>query len=237
MGRPAKYFTREERLAARRNRLRERYQDPQFVQIRSVENRRYYAKKRLRENASLTIPEHLKQLGSQPYSFKDEDVLKRFRGGFNNIEPLTVCSINDALLDDYSRLPPYPSKSIKSIILEKDWDALSAALHGYQVRKYLDSQHKQLRHYRSQTKVMVSAGLVSQFHRLHEFFEILERGGNHYEKKGDLVASHIAKQTARWQATMMVYIHQDLEALAEMDDSYLTLVYNRISDLGSSSGE
>ncbi|KAJ3543009.1 hypothetical protein NMY22_g3296 [Coprinellus aureogranulatus] len=170
MGRPAKYFTREERLAARRARLRERYQDPQFVQTRSKENRRHYAKKRLRENANLIMPERLKQLGSQPYSFKEEDVLDRFRAG---------------LLP----APSIPPEDIDSIIFEKDWDALSAALHGYQVRKYLESQREQLRRYQSQTKVVVLSGLVSQFHHLQEFFGILDRAGNHYEKKGKLVAS------------------------------------------------
>ncbi|KAJ3503019.1 hypothetical protein NMY22_g18394 [Coprinellus aureogranulatus] len=230
MGRPAKYFTREERLAARRIRLAERYNDPKFVESRSKENRRYYAKKRLVQNANIAVPERVQEVASLPYSFKDTDVVIRFRAGYN-IELLAVYAVCDTHLDVYSRLPPYPESHIVDIDLDKDWDALSAALYGYQVRKYIESLQEQIRLYNSETKVTISTGLVRQFNRLEELWGVLDKAVQRYLKAGKLVPARIANHTARWQATTMMYIKQDLEALAKPDDSYISLVQSRISQL------
>ncbi|KAJ3507625.1 hypothetical protein NMY22_g16873 [Coprinellus aureogranulatus] len=169
MGRPAKYFTREERLAARRARRAERTRDPSFLEMHSNENRRHYAKKRLLENAQLAVPEAVQELGTQPFRFEDESIVVRFRLCFN-IELLEDCGVNGDILEEFNARPPFPAALLTPLDIDKDWPAFSAALHGYQLRKYIESQHERLRQYRNQTKVLVSSALVQHFQHLLELW-------------------------------------------------------------------
>ncbi|KAJ3522847.1 hypothetical protein NMY22_g11706 [Coprinellus aureogranulatus] len=232
MGRPAKYYTREERLAARRARRAERYRDPSFVQTRSSENRRWYAKKRLEENAKITIPDHIRAASSQPFTFEDESVVVRFRGSFN-IESLKNTAVSDVALETLSKLPPYPNSIIDLVDIDEDWDALSGALYGYQLRKYIEAQTDQVRMYRIQTKVAVSTDLVRQFNRLQEMWGVFDKAVKRYISQLNVVGRYLSSHNARWTAVMMVYIQEDLEALKKNDDSYVTRVYDRILHLQS----
>ncbi|KAJ3511602.1 hypothetical protein NMY22_g15600 [Coprinellus aureogranulatus] len=203
MGRAAKYFTREERLAARRARRAERTQDPRFLEMRANENRRHYAKKRLSENAQITVPERVQELGTQPFRFKDESVVVRFRMCFN-IELLENCGINDDILDEFSIRPPFPSSLLSPLDVDKDWDALSAALHGYHLRKFVEAEHERLRQLRSQTKVSISSGLVRHFNHLHELWDDHNKAAVRYEKKGNTVGKYLCEYNAHWTATKMI---------------------------------
>lgn len=198
--------------------------------MRSNENRRHYAKRRLSENAQLDVPERVQELGIQPFRFKDESIVVRFRL-CPNIELLENYGVNNAILEACAARPPFHPELLTPLDFEKDWDAFSAALHGYRIRKYIDAQQERLRQYRSETKVSVSSALVRHFQHLNGLFTDYNKFAARYAKEGDSVREHICKHGAQWTATKMLYIKQDLQALAKTDDSYINVLYDRINHL------
>ncbi|KAJ3530209.1 hypothetical protein NMY22_g8670 [Coprinellus aureogranulatus] len=215
MGRAAKYFNREERLAARRTRRAERTHDPRFVQMRSNENRRHYAKKRLSENAQLSVPERVQEVGTQQFLFKDEATVIQFRL-YSNIElPLENCRVTDRMLEEFSGRPPFPSDLLASVDFYTEGDVFSAALHGYHLRKYIEAQQERLRQYQNQTKVTLSSTLVRHFHHLHEMWISYDRAVARYGKGGNTVGKYVYEYCAQWTATKIVYVKQDLDTLAK----------------------
>lgn len=201
-----------------------------MVSARSNENRRAYAKKRLLENAQIAVPERVQYIASLPILFDDDSAVIRFRRAFS-IETLESCAISDQHLEPLSRLPPYPPDVIQPIDFEKDQDALCGALHGYQLRKYRETQHEQLREYHAETKLAVSSALLQQFHRLHEHWKVLARAQSRYWHAGDSVSERLCSHNAHWTAKLMVFIKEDLQALVSSDDSFVNVQYNRMVEL------
>ncbi|KAJ3528622.1 hypothetical protein NMY22_g9331 [Coprinellus aureogranulatus] len=198
--------------------------------MRSNENWQYYTKKCLAENAQLVLPEGVHELGTELFHFNEESVVVRFRQCFN-IKILSNSGVNDDILKEFAVRPPYPSRLLQQLDFDKDWDALLAALDGYHLRKLIEAQQEQLCHYRNQTKVSLSTTPIRHFQHLEGLWNDYNKGAVQYAKKGNAVKEHICKYSTHWTATKMIYIQEDVQALALTDNMYIALLYNRISHL------
>ena len=200
-------------------------------QARSAQNRRSYEKRCIRANADVTVPETVRGRAGWPNVFENGAIVRRFREGsdllcFDSIE------IGDRELRDISSLPPYPSTTTSIVKDDDDWDALFSALYGYQIRMYTQQLDAKLIAYRTTSKLDFSASLLRRYRSLLETLDTLDSLSRRYSKEGDHIAASISCHNAQWTAALIVYTYDDLKAVSQGDDSYITAICDRKYSLG-----
>ncbi|KAJ2914486.1 hypothetical protein MD484_g5955, partial [Candolleomyces efflorescens] len=124
--------------------------------------------------------------------------------------------IGEEELEKMIGLPPYTVQAIQHPDFEKNWDQICAALNGLSVRRAIADQQAQLEKYRRQP--------LSQFvvdTRLRHEQLTREWKKTQLASLSDEPAALLACVKVIWIARELVYITEDLAALAEGNDKYM----------------
>ncbi|KAJ3529899.1 hypothetical protein NMY22_g8803 [Coprinellus aureogranulatus] len=230
MGRPAKYFTKEERLQARRSERAKRAAMPGGREKRSEENRRAYLRRRgiqhLNEPTQ-PIPERILKLSESVIIAPGYSKLfSSFRDG-RDILGLDEMDIEEADLEVLTGEPPYPPEIVSLSAFSDEWPSISAAMHGYATRRYL-----------GRCDALVTASIKTKDHVL--IFELIRDHDNlfseyqriidalrAFQQDGEHAQSLIAQQNSRWYSRLIRYSHQDIEMLRKGGGELLKGVMER----------
>jgi hypothetical protein len=123
-------------------------------------------------------------------------------------------------------LPPYTMDAIKHPDFESNWDKISAALNGLHVRRVVAEQQVRLACYYQQPLSAFVVDSQLQHEQLTKWWKITQTAS-----LVDDVASYLASNRVRWIARELVYITEDLAALAEGKDKYVFQLCERTHDL------
>ncbi|KAJ3525067.1 hypothetical protein NMY22_g10731 [Coprinellus aureogranulatus] len=217
MGRRAKYFTVDDRLAARRERAAQRALKPGAREARQAQNRRSYLKKKERELLNRdppTIPKDVyKQATSLMSGVRQLKVFQQFCEGQLRLELRNL----DVEWEDFDMLvgaPPYPNKITSNPHFKKEWLELRAALHGFMAHRYLFYCAELTNKCQQSSATQILELLDSNYNELvleHSKIQLAEAA----LLEEDVAEQAIATLNKRWIARIMVYTVEDMVVLRE----------------------
>ncbi|KAJ3517164.1 hypothetical protein NMY22_g14024 [Coprinellus aureogranulatus] len=232
MGRRAKYFTREERLVARRAQRALRDSKPEAKQRRQIQNRRAWRRKRERELllvAPPEIPEAVHQQAAMNMSdAKHVHIFEEFCGGREDMQLEEI----DLDWGDFNMLigiPPYPHEVISRLDLSEEWPLLRSALHGVMAYRYLQYCEDLIRRCKrpSGTPGHIRAGLDSTFQELVCEYNKVASAARQLFEQGNKVGVAVANHNTKWISRIMVYTLEDMATVRNGCDGLIRTLTER----------
>ncbi|KAJ3511256.1 hypothetical protein NMY22_g15707 [Coprinellus aureogranulatus] len=232
MGRRAMYFTREERLAARRVQRAIRDSKPGAKERRQKQNRQAWRRKREKELLQVdppTVPEAVHRQAKVEMSDLDHrNIYRQFAEGRESIELGEV----ELGWDEFNMLigaPPYPSKVTSGLDFGKEWPILRSALHGVMAYRYLAYCDDMIRRCQRPTITAgrLRAGLNTTFHELVAEHNKLIASARQLMEQRDNVGITLANQNIAWISRLIIDTLQDMVILRDGSGSLLRTLAER----------
>ncbi|KAJ3529368.1 hypothetical protein NMY22_g9026 [Coprinellus aureogranulatus] len=228
MGRGTKYYTHEERLAARRRQNKLRSSLPSVIASRSKSNHKQYVKKRIRRSCDVTLPSKIQHWASWVITSPDSATFSRFRAYSGEIVMVEEEEVGDEELECLSGLPPYPSAITALPDFEADaWDDISGALFGYQVRKLIEGQEVKIGRFRTVAIEDLCSDIRQEYDQLIGHWEYLHEVRRELHRAEGTTSDAVISHNLLWLARCAKYASEELETLGQAPDKYLPLLCDR----------
>ncbi|KAJ3508320.1 hypothetical protein NMY22_g16651 [Coprinellus aureogranulatus] len=230
MGRRAKYFTREERLEARRAQRALKESQPGWKEKRSQENRRAWRKKQaiklLNQDPPL-VPKHVRDLAEEEISSADYgNWYHQFRQGRDCLG-LDEVDIEVEELERLTSLPPYPTSVTRMSSFPEDWPLISAALHGYSARKYIEHCTTLLTLCRRFRQHDIVNQLYEEYRELVLHRSRLSDAMKHFRFPKDQEEIYITRQNMRWTSRLLLHKIEDIGELRKGVGNLVNMIVER----------
>ncbi|KAJ3525102.1 hypothetical protein NMY22_g10712 [Coprinellus aureogranulatus] len=236
MGRRAKYFTREERLVARRAQRARRDARPEAKERRKKQNRRAWRRKRERErlhDEPPAVPRVVRQNSAMKMSdSENKHIFDEFRQGRENIQIGEL----EIEWEDFNMLigaPPYPSRVTLNPDFAMAWPTLRSALHGimaYRYHNYCNDLIQRCKRPNS-TPGHIRAILESTYKDLVLEYNRIAAAAQQCFHEGDRVGVSIANQNTIWVSRVMIYTVDDMVTVREGCGTLVRTLADRVYEI------
>ncbi|KAJ2935521.1 hypothetical protein H1R20_g1574, partial [Candolleomyces eurysporus] len=229
MGQRSKYHTPEERKMARQTQRLERSLKPGAKEIRRVQNCKAYAKHKV-----VVVPEPSEAIQTlSAMEISENSGCEHLCAYYSTIEgPLELpdATLTNADFQNMAGHPPYSSHIINHPSFEKNWELISAALHGYATRIFVSEQTQWLDEATNQDRASLSLELTKQYKHLMAEWETFGIEVRKLGKDPDaLPLELIIFQNRLWTSRRLIWLAVDMEALKEGTDSLFRTLQTRLS--------
>lgn len=129
-------------------------------------------------------------------------------------------------------LPPYPQPIVSMPSFQEDWPKISAAMHGYATRRYLEALGKFINSSTARREFILIFDLFQQRECLEFRYEILSKTYQEYIRLGLHADATLARHNMIWHCRVMEYNREDIEALKEGYGKFLQAISERKWGLG-----
>ncbi|KAJ3531282.1 hypothetical protein NMY22_g8220 [Coprinellus aureogranulatus] len=218
MGRRAKYFTREERLEARKAQRALKESQPGWKEKRSEENRQAWRKKqalKLLNQGPPLVSQRVRDLSEEEISGGDyESWYHQFREGRDCLG-LDEVDIEVEELECLTSSPPYPTSVTRVSSFSEDWPLISAVLHGYSARKYIEHCDTLIDLCRRAPQHGIISRLYEEYRGLVLHWSRLDDAMKHFRSPEDQEEIYITTQNIRWTSRLLLYKVEDIGELGK----------------------
>ncbi|KAJ3508958.1 hypothetical protein NMY22_g16451 [Coprinellus aureogranulatus] len=230
MGRRAKYFTREERLKARRAQRALRDSQPGRKEKRSEENRRAWRKKKavkLLNQDPPKAPDDVYELAEMNMFVEGyERWFQQFLEGRDCLG-LDEVDIEVEELESLTAAPPYPTSITRISSFSDDWPLIRTVIQGYAARKYIEQCDVLVKQCRDAPEHIIITQLHVEYQNLIAQWSDLTEALGRLQSAGDQPETEIARQNTRWISRLVLYKIEDIRELRNGMGSLVNMVMDR----------
>ncbi|KAJ3530924.1 hypothetical protein NMY22_g8369 [Coprinellus aureogranulatus] len=230
MGRRAKYFTREERLIARRAQRALRDSRPGAKEHRKTQNRRAWRRKRDKERLQVeppAVPEYIRQQAAMEMSdVQHRTVFEEFCEGRDDIE-LGEINIEWEDFDTLVGAPPYPTSVTLGLDPADDSPILRSAMHGFMAFRYLQYCEDQIKRCQRVTAGRIRAGLETTYRELVTEYNKLVDAAQLHSHQGDEMGATIINHNIKWISRVLVHTVEDMVTVREGCETLIRILVDR----------
>jgi hypothetical protein len=198
-------------------------------EIRRIQNRRAYAKRKV-----VVVPEPSEAIQNlSAMEISEDSGHEHLCAHFSIIEgPLKLpdTTLTNTDFEHMTGHPPYPSHIINHPSFEKNWDLISAALHGYATRILLREQTQWIDEATNRDRASLSSELVKQYEHLMVEWETFGIEVRELGQDPDAFPSElIVFQNRLWTSRRLMWLAADLECLKDGTDPLFGALRARLS--------